>query len=40
LLGIIIGAATKDIAVWLSVGVGCVLAVEAGIGAVLDSRRK
>lgn len=37
-VGIIIGLPTKDIAVWLAVGVGCGIALGAGIGGMLEQQ--
>ncbi len=40
IVGIIIGLFTKDIAVWLAVGVGCGIAFCAGIDGMLEQQSK
>ena len=40
ILGGLAGIATRDLAVWLSIGIGCGIAAGAGIGLLSDSRKK
>jgi hypothetical protein len=39
-LGVIAGILTRDIATWLSVGIGCGLAVGAGVGGMLEQGKR